>query len=607
MQERIHRLYHDRLTGELEKVFDQYADPHTLIRLDRLEIELDQSLSTDQLETDFIYGVIEAAKRALSEQLPDAGVVNGGSLSPKQMSTTAGLIDLWAFYLEKGYLPWWAPYKSFGEFEAALVELMADNVTIAQINQVLLANPHTVKRFIFQFSDAFLHTFFSHIQPHFPFNILLQAFSQYFTTASYSVSNTRFYFWETVYQELAHTQTRTPDIRLLAQSIWEKALKQIAQDQGIAFRPLVQAASKFLSSYGPLSPILSDLLANIPATQEQTPPTAQEMNRTNGGNHKLESEQEKREVNPIASESSEATLAEGFTKDTDELADLPSSFPIDESQAGERADIGLGQADDLPKTNSLSAPDQAFKSKEDEVSTNLGQIDQSIKAFSPNEDSLDAPSDSPDTPEETLENSPTPAQEETERTLPLNRSVPELPPTTHIPWRSAPKTGEEIYIQDAGLVLVHPFLKTLFESQGLLADGQFTSDLAREKGVQLLAFLSRGQTSLPETELILHKLLCDMPFEVPIQHHWELSDAARLDCENLLQAVVTYWKALGQTSIEGLREGFIQREGKIVRTDNAWKVVVEKKAMDILLGKLPWGIGFISLPWRGEMLSVDWG
>jgi hypothetical protein len=40
---------------------------------------------------------------------------------------------------------------------------------------------------------------------------------------------------------------------------------------------------------------------------------------------------------------------------------------------------------------------------------------------------------------------------------------------------------------------------------------------------------------------------------------------------------------------------------------NDWQLDVERKAQDILLSKLPWGLSHIHLPWMpGKYLAVQW-
>jgi hypothetical protein len=74
----------------------------------------------------------------------------------------------------------------------------------------------------------------------------------------------------------------------------------------------------------------------------------------------------------------------------------------------------------------------------------------------------------------------------------------------------------------------------------------------------------------------------------------------------MLSEVIRHWSVLKNTSVAGLRETFLQREGRISPAANGWKLQIERKTVDVLLGKLPWGIGIIKLPWMNELMYVDW-
>ena len=82
--------------------------------------------------------------------------------------------------------------------------------------------------------------------------------------------------------------------------------------------------------------------------------------------------------------------------------------------------------------------------------------------------------------------------------------------------------------------------------------------------------------------------------------------------EELLKAVIAHWKAIGSTSVLGLRESFLQRDGRLQRQDKSegdlpvWRLKVEARAFDMLLDRLPWGFGLIRLPWMQGVLHVDW-
>ena len=77
-------------------------------------------------------------------------------------------------------------------------------------------------------------------------------------------------------------------------------------------------------------------------------------------------------------------------------------------------------------------------------------------------------------------------------------------------------------------------------------------------------------------------------------------------CEELLTGVVKNWTALKNTSLDGFREAFLKREGKLTRNDNEWLLKIEQKAYDILLDKLPWSINIVKLPWMSGIMHVEW-
>jgi hypothetical protein len=75
----------------------------------------------------------------------------------------------------------------------------------------------------------------------------------------------------------------------------------------------------------------------------------------------------------------------------------------------------------------------------------------------------------------------------------------------------------------------------------------------------------------------------------------------------LLEAVIRHWDAVGDTSVGGLRGTFLVRPGKLFQRGNGDDVLqVESRSFDILLDRLPWGIGMIQLPWMEKILWVEW-
>lgn len=169
-----------------------------------------------------------------------------------------------------------------------------------------------------------------------------------------------------------------------------------------------------------------------------------------------------------------------------------------------------------------------------------------------------------------------------------------------------PDDGDELFAENCGIVLLHPFLQMYFAELGLLENEQFRDDDARQRGVLLLHYLATGQTNIAEIHLLIPKLLCAMNFEEPVPGEIDLTGKEKEESETLLHSVIRHWGALGNTSPDGLRQTFLQRDGKLVRTDTGWKLNVEQKTVDILMGKLPWGISAIRLPWMNTVLNIEW-
>jgi hypothetical protein len=165
---------------------------------------------------------------------------------------------------------------------------------------------------------------------------------------------------------------------------------------------------------------------------------------------------------------------------------------------------------------------------------------------------------------------------------------------------------DAIYIGNAGLVLLHPFLQSLFEHLGLTKENRWIDTPSHYKAVLVSEFLVTGTDEFEEFNLVLNKILCGIGLDEIIVTEMRISAEIRQECEDLLNGVITHWSVLRNTTIEGLRETFLQRSGKLSKTDDGWLLQVEQKSVDVLLNHLPWGIGIVKLPWMNEMLFVEW-
>ncbi|MCY1001157.1 contractile injection system tape measure protein [Myxococcus sp. MISCRS1] len=170
--------------------------------------------------------------------------------------------------------------------------------------------------------------------------------------------------------------------------------------------------------------------------------------------------------------------------------------------------------------------------------------------------------------------------------------------------------GNPIYIENAGLILTSPFLPHLFRELGLThVDDQGKTRLDPEpatRAVHLLQYLVDGRTSAPEPLLVLNKILCGLSVPTPIPSGIEMTPQEQSLCDRLLKALIANWAILSGTSVAGLRETFLQREGRLEQLEDRWKLQVQRKTLDVLVDQVPWSLSILTYPWMPQPLYVSW-
>ena len=165
---------------------------------------------------------------------------------------------------------------------------------------------------------------------------------------------------------------------------------------------------------------------------------------------------------------------------------------------------------------------------------------------------------------------------------------------------------QEVNIGNAGLVLAAPYLPRLFGMLELMEESAFRSTEAALRAVHLVQYLVDENPACPEHRLFLNKLLCGVKTDEPLPREIEPSDREQQILYGLLQGMIDNWKALGNTSVAGLREAFLQREGRLQMMNESWHLQVEAKAYDMLLDQLPWSFAIIKHPWMKRVIHVEW-
>lgn len=164
----------------------------------------------------------------------------------------------------------------------------------------------------------------------------------------------------------------------------------------------------------------------------------------------------------------------------------------------------------------------------------------------------------------------------------------------------------EIAIKKAGLIILHPFFNKFFKKLDLLEDNGWVKTDKLDVAVQSLHYLATGDEIFFEGNVIFEKYLCGAPLEIPIPIESLLTEYIKNETIILLKETIKNWSALKNTSPDGLRQMFIHRDGKLYKKENSNKLIVERKAQDVLLEKLNWNISIVKFPWNKELLFVEW-
>ncbi len=168
-----------------------------------------------------------------------------------------------------------------------------------------------------------------------------------------------------------------------------------------------------------------------------------------------------------------------------------------------------------------------------------------------------------------------------------------------------------IYINNAGLVLTAPFLPHLFGTLGLLHEDDegrvhLRNIEAVSRAAHLLQYLVDGRTDAPEPLLVLNKIMCGVAPASPVEREIQLKEEEREMCEQLLTVMIGHWEAISNTSIAGLRETFLQRDGKLELTPDGWKLRVQRQTLDVLVDRIPWSISVAYNKWMPQPVYVTW-
>lgn len=176
-----------------------------------------------------------------------------------------------------------------------------------------------------------------------------------------------------------------------------------------------------------------------------------------------------------------------------------------------------------------------------------------------------------------------------------------------VPLRGLVPEGT-FFIDNAGLVLLSPFLARYHEVNGLTNDGRFIDAAAAGRAVALLQVLLTDAQAVSDQAqaLALNNVLCGLDPQTPVTGGFTPTAQEVTEARSLLQSAIQNWPVLQDLSVEGFRSSFLWRKGKLMRGEDRWTLTIEHHSYDVLFSSLPWSFSVIKPAWMPVPLYVDW-
>ena len=166
---------------------------------------------------------------------------------------------------------------------------------------------------------------------------------------------------------------------------------------------------------------------------------------------------------------------------------------------------------------------------------------------------------------------------------------------------------DELEVDNAGLVVLWPFLEQFFGRLGLLnPQRRFIDADAAQLAVALLAQLAYDDPTPAEFRLPLAKLLCGLEPDAPFEPRELPTEKQSEECLHLLAAAVAHAPVLRDMAPQDFRATFVLRQGALTVRAGAWLLQVERQPQDALLDRFSWSWAWVKLPWMVQAMQVAW-
>jgi hypothetical protein len=509
-QQELSRLFWDDAVQAMDEVFNKIAAPEDLLRIERLEVELHFSRWEDIRQA-----FAAAVSAALEEKLRNLTLQTGYVV--ELLPVREVWFEAWLQFLETGAFPTQAAQPPEQEWSKAVLDVLGTrSAAVDQLSRLLKWNLLAFGRLVQQHPPGFLKTlvelYTGKKQKELP-----DLVKELKSLAA------RLLPWQ---KQQASAALAPEFLQYPERFFWRQVLEiVIVRRQKLNWQALAEAVVP--QFFKPILP-QQEAVVLLKKVTQQTPgafPVWEKWLKTAG--KKFDWKTGKGNTSP------EAPV---FEKNLPEEA-RPQAKPAGESLAT------------TPRTPGEEGTG-AVLPKEKKTADNTGSRESTGEEF-PGSARTPGASQNTETPETTRGT-------DISRDYGLDKTEDSLPETEEPKLRRQPskkvppqKEGSVHYVRNAGTVLLHAFLPQFFKTLELLDGKNFRDEWSQHKAVHLLQYLAARETGLPEYELLLPKLLCGVPFAIPIERDIVLEPNETDEAENLLESVIRHWNALGATKPDG--------------------------------------------------------
>ena len=548
-QEAARRVVQDRVLPLLDEVFTRLAGPDRVLRLDRLDIDLG-TLSADVWEEHLVARVREQLEHKLQQHVHGSLY---GEAAAASMTVAQSRLAAFMMFLDTGSLPWWVPDAASFNPGAELLDLIASQPEGVSIALRRNYRSERARRLVLQINPDVIEQLYTLLAPEAATRIKqVQRAWQRLGEAGLSATG-----------EPLPSKTQV-DMAVLDYLLTSSASAAITE------KKLHEAIGRQMATYGGSIDRLMRAIALLP------------------------------EADVAALEASDAGPLVAWLRKTISA----SSGPEVRREAPQPRDTTKKDENEAPLS---AAKPETRKGKQKATGSEEARQPDALATDQESEHgATDARPRSPASEAETSKQdvaASSSVQQEAQSEAAIERILDQEPFES---VEAPPLEGQAFYVTNAGLVLLWPFLGRFFKKMDLVTDKAFRTAALQQRAVLLTHYLVTGETEAPEQVLLLNKILCGWPSEATVPKAIDLTPAERDESQVLLEAAVAQWAALKNTSVAGLQQAFLQREGRLLKQPDAWTLKVDRTGYDVLLDRLPWSIAIIKHSWMAQPLFVEW-